>query len=315
MTNLKPCPYCDGESSEPLPDSFGYRVSCRKCGANVFGNTRKIAIDRWNRRARPKAVGEPRAWLNTVYNTLHHHDPKVYTDSVAYRDGELLPLYPPSDITATEIATLREGGLHPATACLVWNFALALANKLHDAEVKYGYSDGWRSRDWMDECRAKLREHIEKGDPRDVAAYCAFLWNHGERTNAPPSNARPEPDSNAEPNGSGRNESVVGEAVAAPLGWKLVPVEPTQEMYYAGNKEQVRQETAAGALRSAAKIYRAMLAAAPAASPPAGEHKCPYPDNCGMRAAGGRCANLACSVVLAERVTDPFENDDGCPND
>ena len=84
------------------------------------------------------------------------------------------------------ITALREGGLHPATACLVWNFALALANKLHDAEQKYGYSDGWRSKDWMDECRAKLRGHIDKGDPRDVAAYCAFLWHHGESTAAAP---------------------------------------------------------------------------------------------------------------------------------
>lgn len=36
----------------------------------------------------------PVAWLNKVYNTLHHHDAKVYESSVAYRDGELIPLYP-----------------------------------------------------------------------------------------------------------------------------------------------------------------------------------------------------------------------------
>jgi hypothetical protein len=38
----------------------------------------------------------------------------------------------------------------------------------------------------MDECRAKLLEHVANGDPRDVAAYCAFLWHHGERTAAQP---------------------------------------------------------------------------------------------------------------------------------
>jgi DNA repair exonuclease SbcCD ATPase subunit len=37
----------------------------------------------------------------------------------------------------------------------------------------------------MDECRVKLREHVEKGDPLDVAAYCAFLWYHGQPANAP----------------------------------------------------------------------------------------------------------------------------------
>jgi hypothetical protein len=72
--------------------------------------------------------------------------------------------------------------LHPLTVNLVVRFARALSAKLADAEQKYGYSDGWRSPEWMDECRAKLMQHIAKGDPRDVAAYCAFLWHHGEST-------------------------------------------------------------------------------------------------------------------------------------
>ena len=77
-------------------------------------------------------------------------------------------------------------GLHPNTINLIGAFAGALAEKLAQAEKKYGYSDGWASQDWMDECRAKLVEHIAKGDPRDVAAYCAFLWHHGESTTPPP---------------------------------------------------------------------------------------------------------------------------------
>lgn len=83
-------------------------------------------------------------------------------------------------------------GLHPATADLVLRFAQALAEKLHKAEQKYGYSDGWLNNDWMDECRAKLIEHVGKGDPRDVAAYCAFLWHHGERTELAQSQPDPE---------------------------------------------------------------------------------------------------------------------------
>jgi hypothetical protein len=78
----------------------------------------------------------------------------------------------------------KPSDLHPATADLVRRFSVALAEKLAAAEVKYGYSDGWLSPDWMDECRAKLLEHVGKGDPRDVAAYCAFLWHHGESTAA-----------------------------------------------------------------------------------------------------------------------------------
>lgn len=76
-------------------------------------------------------------------------------------------------------------GLHPNTVNLVARFASALAEKLAAAERKYGYSDGWADAGWMDECRQKLVEHIAKGDPRDVAAYCAFLWHHGESTTPP----------------------------------------------------------------------------------------------------------------------------------
>lgn len=79
--------------------------------------------------------------------------------------------------------------LHPHTVNLVVRFARALAAKLADAEKKYGYSDGWRSPDWMDECRTNLMEHIAKGDPRDVAAYCAFLWYHDESTAKAPESA------------------------------------------------------------------------------------------------------------------------------
>lgn len=75
--------------------------------------------------------------------------------------------------------------MHPRTAQLVTRFAKALAEKLAAAEKKYGYSDGWADPGWMDECRTRLIEHLGKGDPRDVAAYCAFLWHHGESTAAP----------------------------------------------------------------------------------------------------------------------------------
>lgn len=72
--------------------------------------------------------------------------------------------------------------LHPATAKLVADFAEAMADKLLAAERKYHYTDNWRRADWADECRAHLMEHLEKGDPRDVANYCAFLWYLNEST-------------------------------------------------------------------------------------------------------------------------------------
>ena len=91
---------------------------------------------------------------------------------------------------------LTPPGLNPATQQLVQRFAAALAAKLHDAETKHGFADGWRSKGWMRECREALKLHVVKGDPIDVAAHCAFLWHHGERTSlrpAPPPAPKPAP--------------------------------------------------------------------------------------------------------------------------
>lgn len=62
---------------------------------------------------------------------------------------------------------------------LVSAFASVLRDKLLDAERKYGHNSGWKRDDWADKLRADIRAHVEKGDPRDVAAYCAFAWYHG----------------------------------------------------------------------------------------------------------------------------------------
>ncbi len=72
--------------------------------------------------------------------------------------------------------------LHPDTCKLVAQFATAMAKKLRIAEVKHGYSNGWKDSDWMPECKHDLIEHLIKGDPRDVANYCAFLWFHKQST-------------------------------------------------------------------------------------------------------------------------------------
>ena len=66
-----------------------------------------------------------------------------------------------------------------ATDDLVDRFAAALKEKLAAAEQKYGYSDEWMRGDWRDYLAEKLQDHVQKGDARDVAAYCAFAWHHG----------------------------------------------------------------------------------------------------------------------------------------
>ena len=67
-------------------------------------------------------------------------------------------------------------------ADLVSRFSAALLSKLRVAEKKYGYNNDWQRDGWAETCREHLLEHIAKGDPRDVAAYCAFIWHHGWST-------------------------------------------------------------------------------------------------------------------------------------
>lgn len=75
--------------------------------------------------------------------------------------------------------------LGPATERLVADFSRALRTKLAAAEAKYGRRDDWATDDWEDDCRQQLRAHLEKGDPLDVAAYCAFMWSRGWSTAEP----------------------------------------------------------------------------------------------------------------------------------
>jgi hypothetical protein len=72
--------------------------------------------------------------------------------------------------------------MHSATAALVGQFAFSLALKLALAEVKYGFENHWLSDGWKHGLAIELTKHVEKGDPRDVAAFCAFAWHHGWST-------------------------------------------------------------------------------------------------------------------------------------
>jgi hypothetical protein len=83
------------------------------------------------------------------------------------------------------LADLERTVLHHETKNLVVHFARAMLRKLAAAERKYGYTNDWQKGVWMNECRAKLREHVEKGDPIDVANYCAFLHYHAQSTVTP----------------------------------------------------------------------------------------------------------------------------------
>ena len=106
-----------------------------------------------------------------------------YRPDQASRDAEAAYIAAANPATIKRmIASLRAPSREPeggAVDDLVDRFAAALKEKLHAAEAKHGHGDAWMHDDWRDDLVYALCEHIEKGDPRDVAAYCAFAWHHG----------------------------------------------------------------------------------------------------------------------------------------
>jgi hypothetical protein len=81
------------------------------------------------------------------------------------------------DAALAEEFTIPDG-LRIETALLVIRFASALSVKLRAAEIKHDHAVGWADEGWEEECRRQLEVHVEKGDPRDVAIYYAFMWHH-----------------------------------------------------------------------------------------------------------------------------------------
>lgn len=61
------------------------------------------------------------------------------------------------------------------------HFAAAMKDKLAQARAKGRY--GWREIDPSD-LSMMLRSHVDKGDPRDVANFCMFLWSLGKPISA-----------------------------------------------------------------------------------------------------------------------------------
>jgi len=74
------------------------------------------------------------------------------------------------------VASAQPEPCHPDDAA-VDRFADAMKQKLAQAREKG--RGGWQQCDPV-ELSIMLREHVEKGDPRDVANFCMFLWSLGK---------------------------------------------------------------------------------------------------------------------------------------
>lgn len=170
-----PCPFCGGEvDPEGWLGGDGRRgPECNDCGATAD------SMEAWNRRA-PMAA---RGWKPTEAQFKEwagRHGVHLERERDAFFDAASLYL------TASPAAS--EGAKHPDDEA-VDRFAQAMKEKLAAAREKG--RGGWQtcSREdlsWM------LRDHVAKGDPRDVANFCMFLWNLGHGISAPTDAERTE---------------------------------------------------------------------------------------------------------------------------
>lgn len=78
-----------------------------------------------------------------------------------------------ADIDLLRDLAKQKQGTHPDDSA-VDAFAEAMKEKL--AAARANGRDGWQSCS-PDDLSHMLREHVEKGDPRDVANFCMFLWH------------------------------------------------------------------------------------------------------------------------------------------
>ncbi|EEJ2341136.1 DUF550 domain-containing protein [Salmonella enterica subsp. enterica serovar Oslo] len=198
-------------------------------------------------------------------------------------------------------APVMPAELHPDTQNLVADFCTALAEKLYGAQLKYGYDADWKQDGWHTQCLAHFHQHIAKGDPRDVAAYCAFMWYHGWKTESVSGPVVPDYASFEEFWSSFEHPFAEDdelksfaveiwnacrsamlqskyrdlsqpvdpqiseyEKIMQRAGWVMVPVEPTDEMIAAAmNCEDVLFNSDESFCVQFGNIYEAMLAAAP----------------------------------------------------
>jgi hypothetical protein len=118
----------------------------------------------WERSTNP-------AWAKAVYEGCANH--------INEHGWETRPLY----AALQSSQPVEAGEVFDTDFLCVDSFAEAMKQKLLAARLK-GRS-GWQDCDPEDLSRM-LREHVEKGDPRDVANFCMFLWHLNQPIAAQP---------------------------------------------------------------------------------------------------------------------------------
>ncbi len=197
MTSLNIRPFGDALRSTGSP--------WLKAGDNRIGGERVVTLESLYRGTDP-VMYSPKAragdrWLRVqLWGNGEHRVSHMVVTCDCDRDNHVTPTRlrgitrptafrtPAEMLLAIQVELLRGDHMPPPatdkapldqrTSMLVDRFAFALKEKLLESQDKYGWTVDWAKDDWQDRCSRVLCEHLAKGDPRDVAAFAAFMWHH-----------------------------------------------------------------------------------------------------------------------------------------
>ncbi|MDH0901420.1 Lar family restriction alleviation protein, partial [Comamonas aquatica] len=202
--NMLPCPMCGCSSinvknEQPTDNSGGYFIECPDCGISTSlryacgDDPIPLLAEQWNRRAttqclhqiaEPAAISEGEAFqaLSELTNALRErHYGRMPSEVQAAYDKAWTIVF----AGEKRAPVTQQAPAHPDDAAVDALAALMKA-KLTEKRAK-GYG-GWYDKTQCPQQRLSdmLRAHVDKGDPVDVANFCAMLSARGEGIAAAP---------------------------------------------------------------------------------------------------------------------------------
>ena len=193
-TKLLPCPFCSNadisiKNENPMDNSGGYFIECPGCGASTSlrfacgDDPTHLLAEQWNRRKASHCLHQIKEPATGLLQLIAEIDQHMRTEWNAGRlPAESWPTALASRVSAAvagSAATVHAAmpTQHPDDAAVDALAALMKAKLAKQRDKGYGGWDTDCSRERLSEL---LRNHVDKGDPVDVANFCAFLSARSE---------------------------------------------------------------------------------------------------------------------------------------
>ena len=136
MSKLLPCPFCGGEARHYAPGLVDHHIECRKCTADVAGDSEAEAIEVWNTR-----VVDMREWKDFVQEVQCHNDVVLNKASKCENCAALnraAGLWAKADKRARDLERTCEelGSVRIWQECYVWSHDLSCGHEVDTLDME-----------------------------------------------------------------------------------------------------------------------------------------------------------------------------------